>query len=78
MKGILLDNDGDLMIRNGSVVIGDVDAQITEHILQAYPGAYKEVPTIGAHLAGDLNGTFDPFLEGKIKEMLQSQQNNNI
>jgi hypothetical protein len=73
MKGILFDEDGDLMVRNGNVVIGDVDCQILEHVLEAYPGEFKEAPTVGAHLADALNGSFDPFLEGKIKEMLKSQ-----
>jgi len=85
MKGILLNEDGYLMITvkcdsEGKILsglaIGDVDGQIAEHVLRAYPGEFKEVPTIGAHVGSMLGGTADPFWRGRAKEMLRTQRVN--
>jgi hypothetical protein len=73
MKGILLDETGDLMVRSGGLVIGEVDSQVAEHVLRAYPGEFKEVPLIGAHVGSMVGGTPDPFWRGRAKEMLKTQ-----
>ena len=73
MKGILLDENGDIMVRNGSVVIGDVDAQVTEHVLTAFQGEYKEVPLLGGGAAKMLNGKPDPFWTAEMKRQLKTQ-----
>jgi len=73
MKGILIDDNGDLMTHNGSVVIGDVDSQVIGHVLVAYPGEFKEAPMVGAHIRGMLGGSPDPFWKNNTKDMLKTQ-----
>lgn len=73
MKGILLDTDGEVIIEHGTMKIGDVDAQIAEHVVTAFRGEYKEAPMIGGAVRNMLNGTPDPFWAGDVKKQLQSQ-----
>lgn len=85
VNGQVLDKDdpkhpyGDLQVRHDSklrhktLVVGDTEAQVTEHVLRAYPGEYKEAPTLGAHVTDLLHGAPDPFWKGHTMEMLQSQ-----
>ncbi len=77
MKGILLNTDtGDLQVKNKRLQLGDNEAQVTEHVLRAYPGEFKEVPTLGAHVESMLGGNTDPFWPGTTREMLLSQHVN--
>ncbi|MCL2133021.1 MAG: hypothetical protein FWH39_01595 [Bacteroidales bacterium] len=74
MKGIQLDHDtGDLLVENGGLVIDDNRSQLTEHIVRAYPGEFKEAPTLGAYVERLLGGNYDPFWTGDTMEMLHSQ-----
>jgi len=73
MRGILLDENGDVMVSNGSVVIGDVDGQIAEHVIAAFQGEFKESPLLGGNALKMLNGVPDPFWAGDIKRQLKSQ-----
>ncbi len=80
MNGILLDPaTGDLQGSNtapggkATLALGNIDAQVTEQVLRAYPGEYKEAPTLGAHVTDLLHGTPSPFWKGDTLEMLQSQ-----
>ena len=73
MKGILTDETGDLVVRYGGLVIGNVDAQIAEHVIIAFKGEYKEVPMLGGEVRKMLSGTPDPFWRGNIKTQLKSQ-----
>jgi len=73
MKGILIDENGDIMVRNGAVVIGDCAADVAERVLCAYPGEFKEVPMIGLYATKQVNGTPDPFWRGEAKKQLKSQ-----
>ena len=47
MNGIISDTNGDLMVRNGTLVIGDVTYQNQATILKAHKGEIKEHPHIG-------------------------------
>ena len=47
VKDIILDDDLDLKIVNGDLVIGESDQQSIQLILNAFPGAWKEFPTCG-------------------------------
>ena len=76
MKGILLDETGEIIIEHGTMKIGDVDAQIAEHIITAFQGEYKEVPLLGGNLRKMQNGAPDPFWEGEVKRQLKSQNIN--
>jgi hypothetical protein len=71
MKGLLLDSEGDLLIRNYALVIGEPDEQIMERVLMAYPGSFKEFPKIGAWIQQNLNGVISPFWVGDAKAMLR-------
>ena len=46
-KDILLDENGDLQIKDGDLVIGTSDAQHQHDLLVARKGDYREHPTIG-------------------------------
>jgi len=73
MKGILIDENGEVIIEHGTMKVGDVDAQIAEHIVTAFRGEYKEVPLLGGAARNMLNGAPDPFWAGDIKRQLESQ-----
>jgi hypothetical protein len=47
MNGILLDETGDIMIRNGSMAIGNNDMQSIALIIESQKGEFKEYPTLG-------------------------------
>ena len=72
MNGIMI-YEGDIVIENGSMAIGNVDEQIGEFVLLAAPGEFKEVPIIGMNVKNMLNGNVDPFFAGKLKMQLKSQ-----
>ena len=49
-KGILLDDDNDLMVLNGSLVIGETLMQETAIIIQMSQGECKHDPVLGPDL----------------------------
>ena len=51
MKGILIDMDGDIMVRSGGVIIGDNTQDCIERVLMAEKGEFKEYPILGAGLS---------------------------
>ncbi|MDR0206044.1 MAG: hypothetical protein LBI45_02140 [Bacteroidales bacterium] len=70
VTGILLDETGDIMVKNGSMVIDDSTRQNQYLILVAQKGEYKEYPTFGVGIS-DMLGD-DDVLEWKkrIREEL--------
>ncbi len=80
MIGILLNTEGDLAIdttldatlKIKGLVIGNCTADIVERVLVAYPGAFKNVPLIGANITADLNGPSGAISRAKILEHLKS------
>ncbi len=54
MTDILLDEDGDLRIENGDLVLGEATAQNQELILIAHKGEFKESPEIGVGISNAL------------------------
>jgi hypothetical protein len=60
---VLLDQDGDIMVRNRSIVIGDTTLQNQYLILLAQKGEFKEYPTLGVGIS-DILGD-DNVLEWK-------------
>ena len=62
MKGILLDENGDLLVQNGSLAVGDVTAQNQRLLLLANEGEFKEAPTKGVGI--------DKFCEDNTPENL--------
>ncbi len=57
MIGILVDAEtGDLLVRDGSLVLGEASHQASEHALVAARGEYREQPQIGAEVAKRAHG----------------------
>ena len=64
MKGILVDDNGDLMISGGRLVIGDNRAQVAQHLIGAFAGEYKHAPMLGGNARNMIAGQPDPFWVG--------------
>ena len=58
-KDILLNDSGDLMVRNGDFVIGESDGQHIQHIFEAEPGDFKQSPLVGLGIRKKINGIFN-------------------
>ena len=73
MKGILIDIEtGDLLVEDGSMVIGDTEAQTVEVVLTANRGEFKESPLIGGEIVKQLSGGIDVMWPGEVKRMLSA------
>ncbi len=73
-QGICIGENGDLLIRNGTLAIGNTLYQNQYLILGSQPGEWKEFPTLGAGIA-DL--ALDHDLSGwtaKIKSQLEKDE----
>ena len=76
MKGILIDDNGDLMIRNGRLVVGDCDNDVAERIIRAWQGEFKEAPLLGGNIDKMLGGKVDPFWRIDILRQLKAEHLN--
>lgn len=56
-KDIRLDNDGDLLIKNGDFALNDSDQVHIEHILISNKGFWFEHPLLGVGIIDEQNGT---------------------
>lgn len=72
MKGILIDDDGNLVITGGHVSIGDNRAQCAQHLIGAFTGEYKHAPMLGGNIKRMIAGTPDPFWIGNMKSQLKA------
>ncbi|MBQ9076857.1 MAG: hypothetical protein IJY31_03340 [Muribaculaceae bacterium] len=73
MRGILIDSGtGDLLVENGSIVIGDTEAQTVEAVLTTNRGEFKESPLIGGEVMQMLGGVVDVMWPGRVKKMLKA------
>lgn len=73
MVGMLIDPEtGDLMVRGGSLVLGDNTGQVAQAVLQANRGEFKEHPLLGAEIVKLKNGPGDPMWPAAARDMLQS------
>lgn len=63
---------GDLMVKDGALVIGDNTQQVAECVLLAARGELKEHPLIGAEIAKLANGNGDPLWCNDAKQMLRA------
>ena len=71
-KDILLDKDGDLLIINGDLVIGDSELQEVELIVTMMQGDLKEDPIVGANLMHYEKGTLTTAqIKNKVSLALQ-------
>jgi len=71
MKGILVYDNGDLVIRGGHIATGDNRAQCAQHLIGAFTGEYKHAPLLGGNARRMIAGTPDPFWVGSVKSQLQ-------
>ena len=71
MKGILIDDDGNLVITGGRVTMGDNRAQVAQHLLWSFTGEYKHAPKLGGNARNMIAGTPDPFWAGSVKSQLR-------
>lgn len=69
---ILLNDDNNIVIVDGDMVVGDVTRQVMGNVLLACLGEYKEYPMVGIGLVNYLNGSEAPFLIGRIKTQLEA------
>ena len=76
MRGILTDENGDMMVQNGSLLIGNNSADCVQRILEAYRGEVKEQPLLGCNVREMLNGSPDPFWRSDAIRQIQSQHIN--
>jgi hypothetical protein len=73
MKGILIDDNGDLLIRKRTLVVGDCDMDVSERLIRAWQGEFKEAPLLGGNVDKLQNGTVSPFWRGEMITQLRSQ-----
>ena len=71
MRDILLDENDDLLIRNGDFVIGESDNQHQQHILIANKGEYKESPEVGVGISKMLNDDSYDEMMIEMKKQLE-------
>ncbi len=83
MKGIMLNEEGDLALMvqrdvtgeiTGGWVVDDCVQQVTERVLIANRGEFKEVPLVGGELILQVNGSCGPFYKGRVKNMLEAMR----
>jgi hypothetical protein len=73
MKGILIDDNGDLMVRKKALVIGDCEMDVSERLIRAWQGEFKEAPLLGGNVDKLLNGAVSPFWRGEMIAQLRAQ-----
>lgn len=71
MKGILVDDNGNLMVSGGHVAVGDNREQCARHLITAWTGEYKHAPMLGGNVRRMIAGGHDPFWAGRMKEQLK-------
>jgi hypothetical protein len=72
MIGILTDDNGNIVVSNGRLRLGNTDAQVAQHIIVAFTGEYKHAPYIGGNAKLMIAGTINPFWEGNVKSQIKS------
>ncbi|CAL2108189.1 conserved hypothetical protein [Tenacibaculum sp. 190524A02b] len=71
MNDILLDEYGDLLIKNGDLVIGDATFQHQDAILMAQKGEYKQHPEIGVGIENALQDENPHKIISEIRQQLK-------
>ena len=72
MVGLLIDIEtGDLMVKDGSMVVGDNTGQVAECVILAARGELKEYPLLGAEITKQLGGNVDPMFRSTTRQMLE-------
>jgi hypothetical protein len=71
MKGILLNETGDIAVANGGMVIGDTSQQAVQLLFTGAQGEWKEHPTMGIGIKRIQHGAIDRFLDRTIRVQLE-------
>lgn len=71
MKGVLLDENGDLAVANGGLVISDADQQAVQLLFVGTQGEWKEYPMMGIGIKRMQHGATDRFLNRIIRVQLE-------
>ena len=71
MRGILTDDNGNLVVRDGHLAIGDNRTQCAQHLIGAHTGEYKHAPLLGGNARKMVSGVADPFWAGEMKGQLK-------
>lgn len=71
MRGILVDENGNIQVQNGTMAIGDNREQVACHLITAFTGEYKHAPLMGGNAKRMIAGTADPFWTGSMKQQLK-------
>jgi hypothetical protein len=69
---LILDDNFDLNIRNGDLLIGESTYQNIQNILVADKGTYKQHPTIGANIKASNLGVLGNIVKSKIRINLEA------
>jgi hypothetical protein len=72
MKGILIDDSGNLQVVNGALQIGDRAIQDAILLIGSFTGELKGAPLLGGNAQKMINGVIDPFWAGNVKSQLKS------
>jgi hypothetical protein len=73
MRGILTEDNGELMVRGGSLAIGDNRADCARRLIEAWTGEIKAAPLLGGNVKRMISGTPDPFWAGSMKAQLNAE-----
>lgn len=71
MRGILLDENGNIVVNGGHLQIADNSQQLCEQLLAAFTSEYKHEPLLGGNAKKMIAGSADPFWAGNVKKQLQ-------
>ncbi|HMO63292.1 MAG TPA: hypothetical protein PKC39_14500 [Ferruginibacter sp.] len=69
---LLLDEDGDLMLKEGNLVIGYSDGQHIQHLFEIEPGELKENVLVGVGLIKKQHGPLDGGLRREASLQLEA------
>ncbi|CAN5437071.1 hypothetical protein BH09BAC1_BH09BAC1_05020 [soil metagenome] len=72
-KDILLDSDGDLLIREGDFVVGPSDDQHVLDILMSAPGDWRQSPLVGVNIITFLNAPMDGTQRNALRQKIALQ-----
>lgn len=76
MTDILLNNSGDLMIKDGDIVIGNSDDQNKIFIVKLKKGSLAQFPDVGAGITNDLkNDEVEPIRVEVIQQLVKEGMN---
>lgn len=75
-NGILCDENGDLLIQNGSFVVGNTEAQEQRRILLSAKGGYYWLPLLGVDLQTKLGASMTRDQRVKLEAEIEAQLRN--